>query len=218
MASRWLKLAAVPLVLGTCGPAIHPSAPEAGQVHREVENSVTQPSPAATEAILAAAAAQLGAPRNRLRLVQAQPATWPDSCLGLAAANEKCRSLPVEGWRIVVAYRGQRYAYRTDATGSVQRGEALLGLPPHDENLPLGLAAAVIAQAAADFGLDPTTLQIVQAERRTWADTCLELPVQGRPCIAVAVPGWRVTVTGLETRWAYRLNSEGSLIGRETSP
>jgi len=65
-------------------------------------------------------------PSSKLDLVDVQPHTWSDNCLGLAEeAEEKasCKPMPVSGWQVAVANGQRRWIYRTDASGSVVKLE-----------------------------------------------------------------------------------------------
>ncbi len=43
--------------------------------------------------------------------------TWPDSCLGLAAQDEKCMLVETPGFRVTLTVGETNYTYRTDLTG-----------------------------------------------------------------------------------------------------
>jgi len=62
-------------------------------------------------------------PSATLRLVEAEPKTWNDGCLGIATPEEICTQALVEGWRVVFANANQRWSYRTDQHGRVIRLE-----------------------------------------------------------------------------------------------
>lgn len=161
--------------------------------------------------IFQAAAEQWQVDQSQLQITEAQSHTWRDRCLELPRPNEKCVHTSTLGWRITVADGSQFYAYRTDQAGTQIRAEAILHLPPHDESLPYPVAAAVLQAAQADWGDAIADLQIRQAERRTWTDTCLELGQAGESCIQVTMPGWQVVVEGSEHA-VYRTNEVGSLV------
>lgn len=58
-------------------------------------------------------------PASALRIVKAEPQTWPDACLGLRDAGDSCTGSRVPGWQVIVANGQQRWVYRTNASGSV---------------------------------------------------------------------------------------------------
>ena len=64
--------------------------------------------------LLATVAAQQSIAVETLRVVTVTEADWPDSCLGLAGADEFCAQVIVPGWRVMVSDDQQSWVYRTD--------------------------------------------------------------------------------------------------------
>jgi len=58
---------------------------------------------------------------DQVTVVGAQAAEWPDSCLGLPAADEACAEAITPGYRVVLEAEGQPYEYRTNQDGSAVR-------------------------------------------------------------------------------------------------
>lgn len=58
-------------------------------------------------------------PTSALRIVRAEPHTWPDECLGLQDSDGFCTRTQVPGWQVSVVVGQQRWVYRTNASGSV---------------------------------------------------------------------------------------------------
>jgi hypothetical protein len=58
---------------------------------------------------------------DQVTVVGAQAAEWPDSCLGLPAADEACAEAITPGYRVVLEAQGQAYEYRTNQDGSTVR-------------------------------------------------------------------------------------------------
>ncbi len=56
---------------------------------------------------------------SQLRIIQVEPQTWADGCLGLAGGDAVCTQSLVPGWRVVVASGEQRWVYRTNQGGSL---------------------------------------------------------------------------------------------------
>jgi heat shock protein HslJ len=79
-------------------------------------------------------AAQLSVAVDQVQLIEAAPAEWTDSCLGLGQPNESCLQAITPGWMVIFEINGQRYEVRTDQTGSVIRVAAPQGLPTGLEN------------------------------------------------------------------------------------
>ncbi|MEG4811005.1 hypothetical protein QUA82_24835 [Microcoleus sp. F8-D3] len=60
---------------------------------------------------------------DKLKVTESSGQSWPNSCLGLAKADEICGQMIVEGWRVVVSDGSQTWVYRTNAKGNVLRLE-----------------------------------------------------------------------------------------------
>jgi len=85
----------------------------------------------------------------------------------------------------------------TPEAGEEQAGEAGGGAAD-DERF-----AAVIADAAAQLGVDPSTVQVVQAERTEWPDAGLGCPRPGEFYAQVVTPGYLVIVEANDTQLEY---------------
>lgn len=77
-----------------------------------------------SKAVLQYTAKHSHLPISSLHLVDAQPYTWSDKCLGLGQSGVNCTQMPVPGWQIAIASGQQRWLYRTNASGSVIKLEA----------------------------------------------------------------------------------------------
>lgn len=64
---------------------------------------------------------QLGAPIEKVKIIDIEQERWPDACLGLSQPGEICAAIVTPGWRVVLAVDGQKYEVRTDETGSIIR-------------------------------------------------------------------------------------------------
>lgn len=88
-------------------------------------NTVTNPSTdlpvSVKNAVLQAASKRLKRPTFQLTIIEAQPRTWSDGCLGLGGANELCLQALVEGWLVKVGAGEQTLVYHTNEDGSVIR-------------------------------------------------------------------------------------------------
>lgn len=76
---------------------------------------------AVAQAVLNAAARQAGVSPYQLEIVEAEPQTWPNSCLGLGGPAESCLTVLTEGWRVVVSGDGNTWVFRTDTEGNQVR-------------------------------------------------------------------------------------------------
>jgi hypothetical protein len=55
---------------------------------------------------------------DEIGVVGAEPAEWPDSCLGLPQFEELCAQVIVEGYRVTLEVDGELLIFRTDRIGS----------------------------------------------------------------------------------------------------
>lgn len=166
------------------------------------------------DAVLQFAAQDWGLSSSQLRITQAQPQTWPDSCLGLPRPTERCMGTLTPGWQVSVEGRQRTQVYRTDDSGSRIRSEAMLGQLPVEGNLPNAVAQAVLADASRQPNVY-RGLRIVQAEQQNWPDGCLGLAERGVFCTQAIVPGWRVLVEDEGQTFVYRTNASGSVVKLE---
>lgn len=68
-------------------------------------------------------ASKLSIDEKSIVIMQVTSTEWSDGCLGLGQAHESCLQALVPGFRVEMLAKGETYAYRTDATGSVLRSE-----------------------------------------------------------------------------------------------
>jgi putative hemolysin len=54
---------------------------------------------------------------NTIKVTSTELVTWPDACLGLAAADEMCAQVETPGYRVVLTAGPMNYTYRTDVAG-----------------------------------------------------------------------------------------------------
>ncbi|UNU26764.1 hypothetical protein [Microcoleus vaginatus] len=67
-----------------------------------------------------------GIAADKLKVTESSRQSWPNTCLGLAKADEMCGQMIVEGWRVVVSDGRQTWVYRTNARGNILRLEKKL--------------------------------------------------------------------------------------------
>ncbi|MEG4272163.1 MULTISPECIES: hypothetical protein [unclassified Microcoleus] len=67
-----------------------------------------------------------GIAADKLKVTESSGQSWPNTCLGLAKADEICGQMMVEGWRVVVSDGRQTWVYRTNARGNILRLEKKL--------------------------------------------------------------------------------------------
>ncbi|MEG4105243.1 hypothetical protein [Microcoleus sp. S13_C5] len=67
-----------------------------------------------------------GIAADKLKVTESSGHNWPNTCLGLAKADEICGQMIVEGWRVVVSDGRQTWVYRTNGRGNILRLEKKL--------------------------------------------------------------------------------------------
>jgi hypothetical protein len=156
-------------------------------------------------------AQRLNLPERQFQIIRSSRETWSDSCLGLAAPNERCAAATVEGWRIELTNGQQTWAYRTDLRAQVIKVETrdAAELPPQVIDL---LFEAIARQEK----VPANTLKVIESQPKTW-DGCMGIFVPGRMCTRIAIPGYRVIVMGDRRSWVYHVSQDGSRIARNST-
>ncbi|WP_143467477.1 hypothetical protein [Leptolyngbya ohadii] len=149
--------------------------------------------------------------RRDLRVVQFSQETWSDSCLGLAAPNERCAMALVDGWRIELSNGQQNWVYRTDRRAQVIKLET-----QDTATLPPQLVDRLFETIAREVNVPANTLSVLESQPRTW-DGCMGIFVPERACTMIAISGYRVIVKGDRQSWVYHLDQEGTRIVQNTT-
>ncbi|MBW4512304.1 MAG: hypothetical protein KME64_38295 [Scytonematopsis contorta HA4267-MV1] len=153
-------------------------------------------------------------PIGRVRIVQYSQQTWRNGCLGAAKLGELCTQMLVPGWRVVASGGNRNWVYHTNLNGNLLR---LANSEPDNNQpgnipVPINVRNAVLRDAADRLGADVSSRSIVQAERRNWGNSCLELPSQNTVCGEVLVRGWRLVLRVENQILVYHTNNNGSLV------
>lgn len=141
-----------------------------------------------------------------LKVVRFSRETWPDSCLGLAAPNQRCAMATVEGWRIELTNGQQNWVYRTDLTAKVIKLET-----QDTASLPPQLVDRLFETIAREAKVPANTLKVIESQPKTW-DGCMGIFAPGRMCTRIGISGYRVIVMGDRQSWIYHLSQDGSRI------
>ena len=106
------------------GLAFDSLASEAGSFAEAArQNPSNQLPPTVAAAVRQDLSRSTGIAANKLKVTESSRKSWPNTCLGLAAADEICGQMIVEGWRVVVSDGSQTWVYRTNARGNILRLE-----------------------------------------------------------------------------------------------
>jgi len=150
-----------------------------------------------------------GIPRSQVRVKSATEQIWSNGCLDLSLPNVRCMQVQTQGWRVELTDERNTWVYRTNQDAGVvflEENQVTGNLLPSD------ISKAVIRQAAQRSGLPASIISIVNAEKRTWPNSCLGLTRPGTVCGAAMVPGWEVNVTAGRNNWTFRTNDSGTVV------
>ncbi|MDJ0733676.1 MAG: hypothetical protein QNJ47_06235 [Nostocaceae cyanobacterium] len=159
------------------------------------------------QAVLKAASQRLNVPVSQLIIMQSKRQMWKNDCLELADADEVCKQVLVLGWRVIVGAPEQSLVYHSNYTGSVVRlNEKASEISKNSKTkLPQNIAEQVLSRTSQQSKLPVNKLQIVEAKKQQWSDTCLGINESETACATMIVPGWKVTVSDGQQRWVYRV-------------
>ncbi len=169
--------------------------------------------PPVARAVLQDISRRQGILPSRLKIIEYTRKTWRNGCLELPRPDELCTQVLVPGWQVVVSDGNQKWIYHTNNNGrSLRWANPDSSWLDSSTNLPKSVRNAVLQAASRRLHQPVSRLKIIQAQRRTWKDGCLELGSPGTSCIQVLVPGWRVVVSVDGETLVYHTNDSGSFI------
>ncbi len=157
----------------------------------------TAPTPAgpdaALEAIQAEVARRLGVEPGQVQL-DLQPATWPDSCLGITLTpEESCLQVVTPGYGGLARVGDLQYEVRASQDGTV-----VVLIP--------GAALSARQVIAQQLHVNLDAVRILSFERVDWPDACLGVLLEGEACTTVITPGYIVLLqVGGQT---YKLHTD----------
>ncbi len=82
--------------------------------------------------------------------------------------------------------------------------------PPVD--VPEEVEAAAKEALSRQTGISVEEMEIVDAERRDWPDSCLGLGEPDEACLTVITPGWRITIRAEGELYGLRTDADGSVV------
>ncbi|KST65478.1 hypothetical protein [Mastigocoleus testarum] len=146
---------------------------------------------------------------RKLEIIDYQPKTWSDGCLGLGGPAEICTQALVRGWEVIASDGDRTWTYRTNQNGRLIR----LAKDKRTNNRLLKSLKNRVLRTASQYLRQPISrLRITKVERETWNDSCLELGGIAESCLRTSVPGWRFTVRTSKQTLVYHTNEDGSEI------
>ena len=189
------------LLLTACRPVV----PTPLDITLVPTRTVSPSEASAAAAAQAALAEKLGTPVASIEIQKIEPALWPDSCLGLGAADESCAQVVTSGYLVTLLAAGQSYAYRTDLAGKVAR------LVTNQGETPAHVTAAILALADS-LTVEPATITLVSAESVEWPNACLGVESPDTACAEVITPGYRVLLSVSGVTYELHTNQDGSQV------
>ncbi|NES22769.1 MAG: hypothetical protein F6K41_28580 [Symploca sp. SIO3E6] len=78
--------------------------------------------------------------------------------------------------------------------------------------LSVPIVNSILQQASQELKLPASSLRIINVQKQTWSDNCLELSDSGVVCTRMQVSGWQVTVANAQNQWTYRTDTSGVVI------
>lgn len=201
------------VMLGTVQPAAMALSPVLRTQITQPESDVSLPRPsrAVIRQVRRDLAERLNVQPRRLEMVGFSRETWSDSCLGLAAYNERCAMATVEGWRLELSNGQRSWFYHTDMTAQVIKLESM-----DDTTLPPQVRDRLIQTIVQQEKVPAASLIITESQPRTW-DGCMGIFEPEQMCTMIAIPGYRAIVAGAEQSWVYHVSEDGSQIVQNTT-
>jgi hypothetical protein len=162
---------------------------------------------------------RLGVEPDQISLINFHEETWPNSCLGLAAADEACLDVLTPGYIVLLEGLGSQYEYHTDETGQNMRviGDTPLGelKPGLDVQRPRAILLALRALNQTT-GILITEMQLVSTQAARWPNACLGLEKPDENCAEVVTEGWIIILEAAGQRYEFRVDQSGEIVrGRE---
>lgn len=212
---RTLMLVLAMLMLVACGaatvvePTTVPPAPTIAPAAEPTAPPLDEQGQAVAAALGEELAEYLGISVEDLVLVDAQAVNWPDSALGCPEPDKAYTQVMIMGYRLVFSDGNRSYELHSGMAG----GPALIctnGVPqflreqppaPATEPTPSPLTGmdnkmermqdAARRRLAAELSLEPAAINLLLAERWTWADSSLGCPEPSAMYLQVLTPGYR---------------------------
>ena len=149
---------------------------------------------------------------DQVKVISFLKEEWPDSCLGLAAADEMCLQVITPGYRVLLGASGQRFEYHTDQSGGALRviGDTVLDpiKPGVDLDKPQAILAAMQALNLAT-GITINEIQVTSIEAAQWSDSCLGLARSDEMCAEVITPGWKIILNTADNIYIFHTDQSG---------
>lgn len=190
-------------------PTIEPTA-EAQADDEEVAAPVLEEEyPAAVLAARRSLGQSIGLPADQVEIVSYEEVEWPDACLGLARADERCAQAVTPGWRVILNAEGQQFEYHTDQRGKIIRRKETM--TDANQSYPEAVRAAV-QRLSQSLDMAADQIRVISYQQVEWPDACLGLASADEMCAQVITPGWEVTLEAAGRSYEVHTNMTGSSV------
>lgn len=159
----------------------------------------------AQRAAIAALTEKLGLSADKIKLVSTEAVTWPNGCLGIVRMGVLCTQAEVEGFKIILEAKGQKYEIHTNQDGTV----ALFAEGAQQAG---DVEQQVIKQLAANLGLQESDISVVSNSEVEFGDACLGVAMEGVMCAQVVTPGHIIVLEANGMQYEYHTSADGSRI------
>jgi len=147
-----------------------------------------------------ALANELGLAPSEIQILNADPAGWPNTCLGLPRPDEVCSEVITDGYGGMFLIGDEQWEFRVDSSGEVARflpGAVLSVRQILGQQMQAGQQDAV---------------RVVSFERVTWPDACLGIQRKDVLCAQSETPGYRIVVEFEGKRYEYHSDASGGTV------
>lgn len=86
-----------------------------------------------------------------------------------------------------------------------------------DYAYPKSLSWRIRRDLARRVGVPAKNLRVVEAQRQTWNDACLELATPDEMCAQQLVEGWRIVLAHGQQTWTYHTDAQGRSLRLESA-
>ena len=185
-------------------------------------------------------AARLNVSFHTLEITEAKRETWPDSCLGLARAEEQCQSGDVRGWQIEVMSAQQIWRYRSDRAATRLRMEPISrennsAISSSENDFSTDISQKLLETVSQHAQEPVSALQVLGVQPAVW-DGCMGITKPEIACTQATIEGFRVIVgderfdraldsreaweahyarwenSDFEREWVYHISADGDRI------
>lgn len=151
-----------------------------------------------------ALATELGLAPSDIKILSADPAEWPDTCLGLPRPEEVCAEMITSGYGGLFQIGDEQWEFRVDSSGEIARfipGAVLSVRQVLGQQMQAGRP-----------GMPQDAVRVISFERVTWPDSCLGIQRKDVMCAQAETPGYRIVLEFEGQRYEYHSDQTGGTV------